>query len=507
MLRQAVSVALSLLVSLPVHAQQAQQRQPADSVRPAPPAAVGPEQPPVITRHQITVRGAALKYTVTSGMMPVKNEQGVTEGQIFFMAYTLDGAEPGSRPLMFSFNGGPGSSSVWLHLGALGPRRVRMDDEGWMPAAPYRLVDNEHTWLEFTDLVFIDPIGTGYSRAATQELGRKFWSFRGDVESVGQFIRLYLTRFERWSSPLFLVGESYGTTRAAGLSRWLVDHGIGLNGVVLVSTILNFQTARFGSGNDLPFALFVPLYTATAWYHQRLERELQADLRRTLAQAERWVDTEYTLALQKGDGLTPEERRRTAEQLARFTGLSREFVERYNLRISLGVFQKELLRDQGRTVGRLDTRFTGWDAIAGGENPEFDPSMTAIRPPYTAAFNDYVRRELGYKSDLEYYILGGGIGPWTYESDNAFADIAEQLRSAWARNPHMRLFVAFGYYDGATPYYAADYTLRHMRLPGDIKSRISTGYYEAGHMMYIQVASLQKLTGDVRGFVRSSTTR
>jgi carboxypeptidase C (cathepsin A) len=318
---------------------------------------------------------------------------------------------------------------------------------------------------------------------------------------------MYLSRFERWSSPLFLVGESYGTTRAAGLSRWLVDHGIGLNGVVLVSTILNFQTARFGSGNDLPYALFVPMYTATAWYHKKLAPELQRDLKQTLAQAERWVDSQYTLALLKGDALTAPERRAVAEQLARFTGLSPQFVEQYNLRISLGVFQKELLRDSGLTVGRLDSRFTGWDAIAGGDGPEFDPSMTAIRPPYTSAFNDYVRRELGFRSDLEYYILGGGIGRWTYETDNAFADIAEQLRSAWARNPHMRLFVAFGYYDGATPYYAADYTIRHMRLPPQLKNRISTGYYEAGHMMYIHLPSLAKLTADVRGFVNTAVSR
>jgi carboxypeptidase C (cathepsin A) len=465
---------------------------------------MGAEEPPVVTRHQITAGGKVLRYTVTTGMMPMKNDQGTTEAQIFYMAYTLDGATPGSRPLMFSFNGGPGSASVWLHLGALGPRRVRMEDDGWMPAAPYRLADNEQTWLEFTDLVFIDPVGTGFSRAATRELGQKFWSFRGDIESVGHFIRMYLSRFERWSSPLFLVGESYGTTRAAGLSRWLVDHGIGLNGVVLVSTILNFQTARFGSGNDLPYALFVPMYTATAWYHKKLAPELQRDLKQTLAQAERWVDSQYTLALLKGDALTAPERRAVAEQLARFTGLSPQFVEQYNLRISLGVFQKELLRDSGLTVGRLDSRFTGWDAIAGGDGPEFDPSMTAIRPPYTSAFNDYVRRELGYRSDLEYYILGGGIGRWTYETDNAFADIAEQLRSAWARNPHMRLFVAFGYYDGATPYYAADYTLRHMRLPSQLRNRISTGYYEAGHMMYIHLPSLAKLTADVRGFVTTA---
>ncbi len=502
-MRPILLLAAIVLQVLPL---QAQQRQAPDSARPAPPVAPGADQPPVVTQHQVTAGGRTLRYTVTTGLMPMKNAQGVTEAQIFFMAYTLDGAQPGTRPLMFSFNGGPGSSSVWLHLGALGPRRVRMEDDGWLPAAPYRLVDNDHTWLEFTDLVFIDPVGTGFSRAATQELGRRFWGFRGDVESVGQFIRLYLTRHERWSSPLFLVGESYGTTRAAGLSRWLVDHGIGLNGVVLVSTILNFQTARFGSGNDLPFALFVPTYAATAWHHQRLARDLQGDLRRTLTQVEQWVDGDYTAALQKGDALSAEERTRVADQLARYTGLTPEFVDRYNLRISLGVFQKELLRSQARTVGRLDTRFTGWDAIAGGESPEFDPSMAAIRPPYTSAFNDYVRRELGFKSDLEYHILGGGIGPWTYESDNAFVDIGEQLRGAWARNPHMRLFVAFGYYDAATPYFAAEYTVRHMRLPPELKARIATGYYEAGHMMYIHLPSLAKLTADVRGFVRTATT-
>lgn len=493
---------LLLLAASPLRSQQPA-RPAADSARPAGPVAPGADQAPVVTRHQVTLAdGRVLRYTVTAGLMPMRNEQGVTEAQIFFMAYTMDGAQPAARPLMFSFNGGPGSSSVWLHLGALGPKRVRMEDDGRMPPSPYQLVDNPHTWLEFTDLVFIDPVGTGFSRAATQELGRKFWSFRGDVESVGQFIRLYLSRHERWSSPLYLVGESYGTTRAAGLSRWLVDHGIALNGVALVSTILNFQTARFGTGNDLPYALFVPTYTATAWYHQQLAADLQADLPRTLRQVEQWVDTDYTVALQKGDALTPEERRRTAEQLARFTGLAPEFVERYNLRISLGVFQKELLRDQGVTVGRLDSRLTGRDAIAGGESPEFDPSMTAIRPPYTATFNDYVRRQLGFKSDLEYHILGGGIGPWTYETDNAFADIGEQLRSAWARNPHMRLFVAYGYYDGATPYYAAEYTLRHLRLPREQKDRITSGYYEAGHMMYIHVPSLEKLAQDVRAWLR-----
>ena len=474
-----------------------------DSVKPAPPVTPTAEEKPVVTKHQITVGGKLLKYTVTAGLMPIKNDQGATEAQMFYVAYTMDGVEPGTRPLMFSFNGGPGSSSVWLHLGALGPRRVRMETEGWMPAAPYQLVDNDQTWLEFTDLVFIDPVGTGYSRAATAELGKKFWGLEGDVRSVGDFIRLYLSRQGRWSSPLYVVGESYGTTRAAALSEHLVNRGIALNGVILISTILNFGTADFGTGNDLPYALHIPTYTATAWFHKKLAPELQGNLRSTLTEVENWVTGEFLVTLAKGDKLTAEERRAAAEKLARYTGLSRTFVEQSNLRIELGRFNAELLRDQGKTVGRLDTRFTGVNGLVGAERPDFDPSMAAIRPPYTATFNDYVRRELGYSNDLEYYILGGGIGaPWNWGSDNEYVDVGERLRSAWARNPHMRLFVAFGYFDAATPYYAAEYSLSHLRLPPELRAKISTGYYEAGHMMYIHAPSLAKLAGDVRGFVK-----
>ncbi|HKP28820.1 MAG TPA: hypothetical protein VJU15_05440 [Gemmatimonadales bacterium] len=473
-----------------------------DSVKPAPPVTPGAEEKPVVTKHQITIGGKVRKYTVTAGLMPIKNDQGATEAQMFYMAYTMDGAEPGTRPLMFSFNGGPGSSSVWLHLGALGPRRVKMESDGWMPASPYQLVDNDQTWLEFTDLVFIDPVGTGYSRAATQELGKKFWGLEGDVRSVGEFIRLYLSRNTRWSSPLYVVGESYGTTRAAALSEHLVNRGIALNGVILVSTILNFGTADFGTGNDLPYALHIPTYTATAWYHKKLAPELQADLRKTLTEVENWATGEFLVTLARGDKLSAEERRAAAEKLARYTGLSRSFVEQSNLRIELGRFDAELLRDQGKTVGRLDARFTGVNGMTGSERPDFDPSMAAIRPPYTAMFNDYVRRDLGYSSDLEYYILGGGIGaPWNFGSDNEYVDVGERLRSAWARNPHMRLFVAFGYYDAATPYYAAEYSISHLRLPAEQRAKISTGYYEAGHMMYIHVPSLGKLAGDVKAFV------
>ncbi|MBS1241041.1 MAG: peptidase serine carboxypeptidase [Gemmatimonadetes bacterium] len=486
----------------------AQARPAADSARPAPPVAPGAETAPVVTHHEVKVGSRILKYTVTAGMMPLKNDQGATEANIFYMAYTLDGATDRSkRPLMFSFNGGPGSASVWLHLGALGPRRVKMEDEGWLPAAPYQLVDNDQTWLDFTDLVFIDPVGTGYSRAATAELGKKFWSLQGDIRSVGEFIRLYLGRNERWSSPLFLVGESYGTTRAAGLASHLVDRGIALNGVILISTILNFGTTDWSTGNDLPYALYLPTYTATAWYHKKLAPDLQADLRKTLAQAEQWAGTDYLVALARGDRLTGAERERVVQQLARYTGLSPRFVDQSNLRIELGRFMAELKRDDGATVGRLDTRFTGVNALQGSERADFDPSMSAIRPPYTAMFNDYVRRELGYQSDLEYYILGGGIGSrWSFDSDNEYVDVGENLRAAFARNPHMRLFVAFGYYDAATPYFAAQYSLDHLRLPPALKSRVSSGYYEAGHMMYIHLPSLARLSGDVRGFVGLATT-
>lgn len=460
---------------------------------------------PVITRHELRVGGRSLKYTVTTGMMPLKNQAGDTEARIFYIAYTADNAgSSAQRPLIFSFNGGPGSSSVWLHLGALGPKRVRMLDDGGMPAPPYELVDNEYTWLDQADMVFIDPVGTGYSRAAKPELANKFFGLQGDIASVGEFIRLYLSRNERWSSPLFLVGESYGTTRASGLSGYLIDRGVAFNGIILVSTVMNFGTNRFARGNDLPYVLYLPTYTATAWYHKRLPPDLQADLRKTLDEVERWAANEYTTALAKGDKLTPEERQEVIDKLARYTGLDKRYLDNSDLRIEIQHFDKELLRDQKRTVGRLDSRFKGFDALAVSEVPDFDPSLSAIRPPYTAMFNNYVRTELGFKSDLEYYILGGGVGRWDFGSDNGYADTSEALRSAFAKNPYMKLFVASGYYDLATPYFATQYTLKHMGLEPSLGGNIQTGYYEAGHMMYIDKASIAQLKRDVTAFIQSA---
>jgi carboxypeptidase C (cathepsin A) len=474
----------------------------AEAARPA----VEPE--PVVTRHELRLTGKLLRYTVTTGRLSLKNEKGETEAHVFFMAYVADPAgEPGQRPLTFSFNGGPGSSSVWLHLGALGPRRVRMLDDGGMPQPPYELVDNENTWLDLTDMVFIDPVGTGYSRAATPELGRKFFGLEGDLASIAEFVRLYLSRYERWGSPLFLVGESYGTTRAAGLSGLLVErYGVAFNGIMLVSSILNFQTTRFTKGNDLPYVLFLPSYTATAWHHKKLAADLQADLRKALAEAEAFAANEYMLALGRGDALQYVERALVLERLSRYTGLSKEFLDAANLRVTQPEFCKELRRSERLTVGRLDSRFTGIDEKASGERPGFDPSMAAIRPPYTSMFNDYVRRSLGYKSDLHYYILGGGIGPWEYP-EGRFPDTSESLRSAFSQNPSMRVFVASGYYDLATPYFATRYTLDHMGLEPSQRERISTSDYEAGHMMYIRKPDLARLRADVGAFMAKALAR
>lgn len=468
------------------------------------------EVPPVVTKHEIMIAGKPFRYTVTAGLMPLKNTQGEKEADIFFMAYVADRTGgPGQRPLMFSFNGGPGSSSVWLHLGALGPKRVRMEDDGAMPAPPYKLVDNDKTWLEDTDLVFIDPVGTGYSRPAKPELGKKFWGVQGDIESVGEFIRLYLTRYERWSSPLFLVGESYGTTRAAGLSGYLVEKsGIAFNGIVLVSSILNFQTARFTKGNDLPFQLFLPTYTATAWYHKKLPADLQdKPLRAVLDEVEQFAGGEYPILLSRGSGVNATERAAMVDKVARYTGLGKEYVDATDMRIEIQRFCKQLLRADRRTVGRLDSRFKGIDATAIDDTPEFDPSLAAIRPPYTAAFNDYVRRELGYKTDSQYFILGGGFDntPWDFGPGGfGAADTSDALRQAFAKNPSMKVFVASGYYDLATPYYATKYTLNHMGLDPSMAKNVSTGEYEAGHMMYIAVEELAKLKKDVAGFIKAA---
>lgn len=470
----------------------------------------------VETKHSIALNGQPLSYTVTTGTLVLKEEaekEGAAEGEkpratVFFIAYTRDDVtELSARPITFSFNGGPGSSSVWLHLGALGPRRVVMTDLGDLPPPPYRLADNEYSLLDVTDLVFIDPVGTGYSRPVSGEKVKEFHGFKRDLESVGEFIRLYSTRYGRWLSPKFLIGESYGTTRAAGLAGYLQDrHGLYLNGIMLISSVLDFATLLFHVGNDLPYILFLPTYTATAWYHRRLEPELQEDLHRTLKAAQAFAVGEYAGALLKGDELAGNERTDIARQLARFTGLTVDYVERAHLRIRDDRFTKELLRGQGRTVGRLDSRFTGIDRDTVGEVSEYDPSLTNIVGPYTAAFNDYVRRDLEFSSDLPYETLSIKVGEaWNYaEHQNQYVNVAETLRKAMTINSHLKVFVANGYFDLATPYFATEYSFNHLALEAGLRQNLSAAYYPAGHMMYIHRPSLAQLKQDLANFVASA---
>lgn len=463
------------------------------------------EEAPIVTAHQLKLADATLAYSATVGKLPLKDEKGVIAAQIFYTAYTLDtGDDRAERPLIFVFNGGPGSASIWLHMGALGPKRVDMGAEGFMPPPPYKLIDNAHSWLDLGDLVFIDPVGTGYSRAADLADNEKYWGLEEDLESVGEFIRLYLSRERRWTSPLYLAGESYGTTRAAGLAGHLIDRGIAFNGVILLSTVMNFQTLRFTKANDLPYALYLPSFCAAAHYHRKLDDELLGrDLPDLLREVAVWAESDYSVALAKGDRMSDDERAAIAERLSRYTGLSPRFILGADLRINIMSFCKELLRDEKRAVGRLDSRFIGIMASAEGRTFDFDPSMNAIVPPYTAVYNQYVREQLGYETDLNYEILSFKVNEnWKYQGGQ-FPDTSEGLRAAFAKNPFMRVLVAQGYYDLATPFQAAYYSLAHMGLDASLRDRVTISEYEAGHMMYLHEPSLAKLKADAAAFIRS----
>ena len=468
----------------------------------------------VVTQHSLTIGGETLNYTVTTGTLVFREETPDREkefegekpkAEFFFVAYAKDGVtDPAQRPLTFSFNGGPGSSSVWLHLGLLGPRRVMMEFDGGLPKPPYQLTDNEFSLLDRTDLVFIDPVSTGYSRPVAGQKAKEFHGFKKDVESMGDFIRLYTTRYNRWLSPKFLIGESYGTTRASGLSGYLQErHGLYLNGIMLISTVLNFQTIDFTPGNELPYVLFLPSYTATAWYHKALR--VRRPLQKLLEEVQAFAVEEYAPALLKGDALPRHERQNILEKLARYTGLTEDYLERSNLRVPDFRFFKELLRARGRTVGRLDSRFLGIDANTLGEGTQNDPSYTNIMGPYTAGFYDYVRRELNFEKDIPYEILNGQVWPWSYaQHENQFVSVAETLRQAMSINPHLKVFVANGYYDLATPYFATEYVFNHLGLDESLRGNVSMGYYEAGHMMYIHQPALEALKRDLAEFIEKA---
>ena len=490
MLRRTLT--LLFAVGFSVWAQEKPAQEKPEEKFPAPPA----EEKAVKTQHAIHANGQELRYTAIAGTLLLKKDDGKPKASMFYIAYTLDGADTTKRPLTFTFNGGPGSSSIWLHMGALGPRRVPLTPEGTPIPPPYHVVDNQQTALAFTDLVFIDPVTTGFSRNAPGEDPKQFHGLEGDLDSVSDFIRTYLTKYERWDSPKFLAGESYGTTRASGLSAYLIQHhGIYLNGITLVSSVLNFQTLAFRKGNDLPFILFLPSYTATAWYHKKLSGELQSgDVEQAVAEARKFAEGAYSNALMKGDDLSEAERKEIIEQLARFTGLSTKYIDESNLRIYDDRFRKELLRDEKLTTGRYDSRLPGVDVDAVGETPEYDPSYSAVQGAYTAAFNEYVRKELNWQTDLTYEILTSKVQPWNFsEATNAYLNVADRLAGAMAANPFMHILQVNGYYDLATPFYATEYTFDHLGISANLRNNISMSYCGAGHMLYLKESCLGSL--------------
>jgi carboxypeptidase C (cathepsin A) len=468
----------------------------------------------VTTHHTVKVGRRTLRYTATSGRVVLRREvvedgefKGhKAEAEVFLTSYTLDTgtgddarADP-ERPVTFCFNGGPGSSSVWLHLGLLGPKRVVMGDAGALAPPPYGLADNAETLLAQSDLVFVDPVSTGYSRAVEGGKPGPFHGYTGDIESVGEVIRLWTTRNGRWMSPKYLAGESYGTTRAAALADHLQSrYGMYLNGIMLISMVLDMGTIRFYEGNELPHALFLPTYAAIAHHHG-----LHGDrpLREVLAEAEEYAARDYPWVLSRGARLTPSQRSAAVRKLASLTGLPREYVDRADLRIEHLRFFTELLRGQGRTVGRLDGRFSGWDRDRVSEVLDRDPSYTAIHGPYSAAFNHYVREHLGFESDLPYEILTDKVRPWSYkEFEDRSVSVVSRLSAAMRTNPHLRVHVACGYHDGATPYAAAEHTLAHLHIPDELQANIEVRYYEAGHMMYVHEPSRVQQSKDLAAFI------
>jgi carboxypeptidase C (cathepsin A) len=463
-----------------------------------------PEERESVTEHSVELEGGALSYRATAGTVVLRTEEGEPRASVFFVAYTRTDPDP-QRPLTFAFNGGPGSSSAWLHLGLLGPRRVEVPDGPAPPTGPYRLLDNPDSLIEASDLVFVDPVSTGYSRAATGQEAKQFHGFREDLESVGDFIRLYTTRAGRWASPKFVVGESYGTVRAAALAHHLQErHGMYLNGVGLISSVLMFQSVRPELGNDLPHVLILPSYAATAWYHGRLDPCFD-DLRRLTDEVEEFALGDYASLLLRGSRAGAAARSAALERLATYTGLEPSFLEQCDLRVAPSRFFKELLRSERRTVGRLDSRFKGIDADAAGEEPEYDPSYSIVQAAFAPAVNAYLRAELGFESDDLYEVLNGErVRPWNYgeEGSNRFLDVASMLRQAMSRNRGLQVLLASGYFDLATPFAAAEWTLDHMGLDPSLTDRVREVRYEAGHMMYLHPPSRRELGEELRQLVR-----
>jgi len=511
----AIGIMISLAASMVLAQEQTQQRgrgrpeqqqqppqntsqAPAAQQRPAPP----PEEKSSVTHHSARIGGQQINYTATAATYVIKADDGAPKATFFFAAYTKEDVPDSSkRPLSFVYNGGPGSASSYTHMG-LGPKRIVLTDDGFGMPAPYSVVENGDSFLDATDMVFVDAVSTGYSRPVPGENTAQFYGVVQDATFFSDFIYQYLTRNERWASPKYLIGESYGTTRSAQLSLVLQQrHQIYLNGIALVSSV------GFGNwGADDRTIYFLPTFVTSAWYHHLLPPDLQKlSIGEVAQQARQFAHGEYAMALEKGDELPQAEYQKVVKNLARFTGLSTQYIEQTNLRVKIDRFDKELLRSQRRTVGRLDGRFIGIDKDAAGESNEFDPSYSAIFGEYTAVINDYVRRELKFDTDLPYEILTGKVRPWSYDrAQNRYVDVAETLRGAIAQNPFMKVFVANGYYDLATPFAATRYTFARMQLEPELRKNISMDYFETGHMVYIDRKAQARLKKDVDEFIRAN---
>jgi carboxypeptidase C (cathepsin A) len=469
-------------------------------------------RPPAESTGSVTLSGRAHDYRVHAAFVPVVAEgvdgaAGEPEAGILATAYLLKGAVPAQRPVCFAFNGGPGSASIWLHLGALGPKRVVVPDDAGMPTPPYAVQDNPHSWFEHFDLVFIDPPHTGWSLTSGEAARKKLLSVDGDIDALAEVIRLWLTRHQRWGSPVYLAGESYGTTRGAGITHKLMDMGVVLSGVILVSCAMDLQSLVFAPANDLPYSLFLPAFANTSQFHGLLQGSLGATPEAARAAAEAFVQEEYVAALQAGSRLSDKQRSRVAKRISELTGLPRELVEEKNLRISDQDYFFEALRPQGRIVGRLESRATGPMAASRTRDWEFDPGMEAIAGPYTMAAMGYFSEQLGLVSDQRYQVLARDvIKSWDWkrksaDAERGYTSTSPDLAKALRRNPLLKVLAASGRYDLGTPYSASDWSLAQLDVPRDVMARVTHRHYDAGHMMYTRQADLKQLKADLAAWL------
>ena len=481
---------------------------PAEAAAAATPAA--PKEESSVTEHTIKIGGAAIPYKATAATILLKNEKEEPTALMYYTAYTRsDVKDLSTRPVAFIYNGGPGSASMWLHMGSFSPKRVVIPSAEAPQPAPYKVVENPYCLLDKSDLVFIDPIGTGFSKAVGKAADKDFWGVDEDVKSIAQMIQTYVNRNDRWNSPKFLIGESYGTFRSAALSNYLQNtDGMYFNGIVLISSVLDLGTISFNPSEDMPYVFYLPSYAATAWYHKML-KEQPADMKAFVEEARQFAVTEYAGALIKGSKLTAGEKAEMAKKLSRFTGLSEEYLIKADLRVALPQFMKELQRSRGLTTGRLDARFSGFSYDLLGEYAEFDPQDTSITGPFTAAWNNYVRTELKFGQDKVY--IGGSNQAnqqwnWKHNAGDNFGfpgspNTEGDLIQAMLVNPRMKVEIENGYYDLATPFFATEFTADHLGLPEALRKNITLRYYDAGHMMYVREEDLAKLKANVGSFI------